>query len=54
MIIPRVRIQACLVFSVALVELENPADDGTFLGEFDSRAETSVRVRKGGFMVETL
>ena len=31
-----------------------PASDGTFPGYFDSRAEMSVRVGKGGFMVKTL
>ena len=31
-----------------------PADHGTIPGDFDRRAEMSVRVRKGGFMVETL
>ena len=42
------------VFFVALFELWTPANDGRIPGGFDSRAELSVRVRKGGFMVDLL
>ena len=43
-----------LAFTIALFELQTPAKDGTFPGEFDSWAEMSVRVQKGGFMDKTL
>ena len=46
--------QACVVFKIALFELYTPANDGIFPGHFDSQAEMSVRVRKGGIMVEKL
>ena len=42
------------VFKGALFELWTTANDGKFPGELDRRAEMSVRVRKGGFMVNTL
>ena len=41
-------------FLVALFELWIPANDGANPGYFHSREEMYVRVRKGGFMVETL
>ena len=40
-------------FLVALLELNTTANDGTSRGDFDRWAEMSVRVRKGGFIVET-
>ena len=52
--IHRLRIQACFVFQVAIFELYTPSNDGTIPEEFGSRAEMSVRVRKGGFIVDTL
>ena len=54
MFIHRLRTQAFFVFPVALFELQTPANDGNISEDFDSRAELSVRVRKGGFMGETL
>ena len=50
--IHRLCIQACLDLLVALLELWSPANDGTNPGKFDSRADMSVRVQKGGFMVD--
>ena len=51
-ILHKVQIQASVSVQRALFELWTPASDGAFPGEFDSRAEMSVRIRKGGFMVE--
>ena len=48
----RLTIQAFLL--VALFELQTPANDGTNPGDFDGRAEMSMRVQKGGLMDKTL
>ena len=50
-VIHKLRNQACFAFNVLLFELQTPANDGTFLGGFNRRAEMSVRVKKGDFMV---
>ena len=58
MIFSRISFIGCVakrvLSSVAIVEPCTPANDGNFPGDFGSRAEVSVRVRKGGFMVDTL
>ena len=41
-------------FLVDLFELMAPANDDNLPGDSDSRAQMSARVRKGGFMFETL
>ena len=51
LVLYRLRIQ--VVFSIARFELQTPTNDGKNRGDFDSRADMSVRVWKGGFMVET-
>ena len=43
-----------LVLGIVLFELETPANDRAFLGDVDRQAEMSVRVWKGGLMVEPL
>ena len=43
-----------VLLKFAHFELQIPANDRDMPGDFDSGAEMSVRVRKGGFMVETL
>ena len=35
------------VFGVVLFELQTPATDGKYSGDFDSQADISVRVRTG-------
>ena len=42
------------VFAWRRIELMTPANDGTFPGDADGRAEVSMCVLKRGFMVETL
>ena len=43
-----------LYFKMFLLKLYTPAIDGYFPGYLDRRAEMSVRVQKGRFIVETL
>ena len=43
-----------LLSVIWLTDLQSPANDDKFPGGFDRWAEMSVRVWKGGFMVETL
>ena len=46
--------EAKMYLLVAPFELWTPASEANFPGDFDSRAGMSVRVWKGGFMVDTL
>ena len=48
------RVRACFVFGNDFLGLLVSADDGNLPGDFDSRAEMSVRVWKGDFIVKTI
>ena len=50
----RRRIQACFFLQRCFFLALEPANGGEIPGDFDSKAEMSVRVQKCGFMVKTL